>query len=1083
MKALVSAFLGVFCCSLLCGQTAFPFQHFEVADGLPNSNTGPIIRDATGYLWIGTSGGLARFDGYRFQNYAHQPSDSNSLGGNNVTHLLTDREGRLWIATRGGGLSLYQQEQDHFRQFHFREGDSSSLSTDYLNQIYQDSRGDFWICSDKGLDQLVWDSLAANWKFRRIEDLAGRSLQSVVEFPEGTFWLGTDRQGLIRWQAGDTLTFFRRGTAPWGIPANVIKELYRDTLAGQPGIWLATYGGLSFMHLNQDGNPVFQNITQKDGLPHNRVNWLAKDYRGTYWLATYGGGLVRMTFEWEKPRFQSFSHEEADPKSIQDDLLSLVYLDPLGILWAATSRGIAKLNLKHLEQNRSAFHHRRLPLKGKVNPSIEDITAILEDVHGNLWLGTYGSGMCLIPAGTQRSFYFWEQNEANSLPNGIVTGFSEINDSMIWVATFGGLALMTVRWQDSLPDLQFQRFMTKGPEGRRLSDAHIFALYQDENQVLWLGTRGGGLNRLDPQNKQIRFFQHLSENPQSISNDYVWSITGDGQGGLWLATDGGVNHFDPETEYFQSWTHEPGDVFSLSAHYVNVVFRDSHNRLWAGTSDAGLNLMIRDSLSGKVRFRHFREKDGLPGDEIYNILESKNGDLWISSPRGLSRFTPALALQENDNEVLAFRNFDKNDGLQDDEFNSMAVFQTREGKMYFGGVNGFNVFWPDSIAIQYPDPPLVFTGIWVMNEPVQPGKRLANGNLPLATWPDQGGVLQLNHKDRTLSIEFAALGYLFPESQQYAYRLEGFDPGWVYLGNEHKVSYTNLPAGDYQFQVRASTPDGSWPEKVHAFQIVVKPPPWNSGWAWALYILLALGLGSAYLRFRVKQREKELLTEARIEKAKVEERERVRKNAARDFHDELGNKMTKISLFVELAKREQGATEKGQVYLNRIEQNSQQLSEGLRDFIWILNPDQSSLLDVCVRLRDFGNDLFEASDALFKSQGIEDSFADYELGLTDRRHLVMLGKEAMHNALKYAQASKVLFAVQLQEGSLHMSIKDNGQGFDSSQIRKGYGLDNMRERAVAIQAEIQIESTPGQGTKIQVRWPLPGSAVESADSG
>jgi signal transduction histidine kinase len=136
-----------------------------------------------------------------------------------------------------------------------------------------------------------------------------------------------------------------------------------------------------------------------------------------------------------------------------------------------------------------------------------------------------------------------------------------------------------------------------------------------------------------------------------------------------------------------------------------------------------------------------------------------------------------------------------------------------------------------------------------------------------------------------------------------------------------------------------------------------------------------------------------------------------------------------------------------------------------------------------VRLRDFGNDLFEASDALFKSQGIEDSFADYELGLTDRRHLVMLGKEAMHNALKYAQASKVLFAVQLQEGSLHMSIKDNGQGFDSSQIRKGYGLDNMRERAVAIQAEIQIESTPGQGTKIQVRWPLPGSAVESADSG
>lgn len=333
--------------------------------------------------------------------------------------------------------------------------------------------------------------------------------------------------------------------------------------------------------------------------------------------------------------------------------------------------------------------------------------------------------------------------------------------------------------------------------------------------------------------------------------------------------------------------------------------------------------------------------------------------------------------------------------------------------------------------------------------------------------------LKLSYRDFSFSLFFSALDFTLPEKNQYAYRLDGFDENWRQAGTEHSATYTNLDPGSYTFRLKASNHDGFWSQE-REIRISISPPPWKTWWAYLLYTLFFLSLVYAYIRYQIRQREQQYETQRKIEIARQEEREQIRRRTAADFHDELGHRMTKISLFVELAKRTSPIQQTLQTYLSQVSDQTQILSEGIRDFTWMLDPDKDSLFDLVLRLKDFGEELFDHTQVVFRTQGFLQTWDAIPLPLQMRRHLVLIFKEAMNNALKYAEASEVWLEVNVAENELHLSCIDNGRGIQDVKSKgSGYGLKNMKSRATQMGGNLDIISIPDQGTSIRLSVPLP----------
>jgi len=352
------------------------------------------------------------------------------------------------------------------------------------------------------------------------------------------------------------------------------------------------------------------------------------------------------------------------------------------------------------------------------------------------------------------------------------------------------------------------------------------------------------------------------------------------------------------------------------------------------------------------------------------------------------------------------------------------------------------VFHPDSIKYNNFIPPVVFTDIKILNE----------------------------SDDDVLSFEFAALNYTVPEQNKYAYMMEGFDEDWIYSGTRRFVTYTNLDPAEYIFRVKGSNNDGVWNKIGRAITIIINPPPWKTWWAYTIYFLFIAGGFFLLIKNREKTHAHEMEMKLKIEEAKVEEREKVRIKTSQDFHDEAGNKITKITLFTELAKRLAAKDETLKKYIDKIEENTKELSNGMKDFLWVLDAGKDSLYDMIKRLEDFGNSMFEYTETSFTVKGRDKSFKNILLPMEIRRTIVLIFKEAMNNSLKYSDSKNILLDVNLIADELSIILKDNGKGFELNKAVNGYGIKNMNARAEKIGGELEIFSSFNEGTKITLKY-------------
>jgi streptogramin lyase len=420
----------------------------------------------------------------------------------------------------------------------------------------------------------------------------------------------------------------------------------------------------------------------------------------------------------------------------------------------------------------------------------------------------------------------------------------EDSSGMFWIGTWYGLNYFNPQTGRCI------RYFLDPDDPNIHNDNAVLTMLPDGNGAMWIGTVQGGLKYLDIKTRQFTHYKHDPKNPFSISPYQINSIVKDQKGDLWLATHGGgVNRMDRRTGRFYAYKHNPADSNSINSNMAMFLFIDKTNTLWIGTREGGLNRM--DLKTGKCTA--YTTRHGLPSNFIVGILEDSKGNLWISTKNGLCSF---------DSQREVFQTYAMQDGLHNNDFSTDCLYKDKQGKLYFGGINGFTVFHPDSIQSNTYVPPVHITGFKIFDKKVNINKEA-----------------ELSYQENFFSFDFVALNYLNSQKNQYAYRLEGFDKNWIYSGTRRYASYTNLDPGTYVFKVRGSNNNGIWNEQGASLKVSIHPPWWRTPWAYAFYFLCLLAGVFAFDRFqrrrliakeREKAREKELQQAKELEKSQKE---------------------------------------------------------------------------------------------------------------------------------------------------------------------------------------------------------------------
>ncbi len=797
------------------------FDRMSIAEGLSQSTVQCILQDRRGFMWFGTEDGLNQFDGYSFTVFRHDPQDANSLSTNYVRCLLEDQTGALWIGTWGGGLDRLDPETGQFTHYKHNPVDRHSLGHDNILCLYEDRSGRLWIGTggggldlfDRENDRFIHHEHAPHDE----RTLSDNAVSAVLEDQWGELWVGTAQGGLNRLTPGrGQFTHYRSVSEnPHSLSSDRITAIHEDS---EGVIWIGTAdGGLCRLDRQNDRFIRLQHSSEDPtSLSSNGVQAIYEDRSGVLWIGTSEGGLDR--YDRRRNQFIQYCNDPFDPNSLSHDDVLSIYEDRGGVLWIGTfGGGLSKAN----PANQKFVHYHSDP-NDPGSLSDDSVRAILEDSSGVLWIGTYSGGLNRFDAETgQWTHYQHDPDDPGSLSHNVVRSIYEDSHGVLWIGTEGGLD----RLDPSTG--QFVHYRHDPDDRHSLSHNSVWPIYEDSRGVLWVGTMGGGLNRFDPERGWFTRYQHDPDDDSSLSHNVVSCILESYDGVLWIGTvGGGLNRFDRTTRRFSHYGHNADDPHSLSNDRVLSIGEDYRNRVYVGTWGGGFDRLDRVS----ERFTHFREKDGLANDVVYGIVEDNLTYLWLSTNRGLSRFTPSSE---------KFRNYDVSDGLQSNEFSPGAFHMGPSGVIYFGGINGFNAFYPPQVKDNPYPPPIVITAFKKLDQTVM-------------TNISSDCEIELSYTDNFVAFEFAALDYTAPHKNQYLYRLEGFDPHWTSAGTRRYQSYSNLEAGEYVFRVKGSNNDGIWNREGLAIYISVRPPIWDSWWFRGMLAVLLVGSVLVGYRLRVR---------------------------------------------------------------------------------------------------------------------------------------------------------------------------------------------------------------------------------------
>ena len=821
----------------LCAQTAVGrFERLSVEDGLRGSEVTAILQDRRGFIWVGTSGGLSRYDGYSVDTYTSEPDDPNSLIHNWVLDLHEDQEGVLWIAT-GGGLNRFEPASGTFVRYVHDPEDPYSLSPGSANSIHGDQSGRLWIgTSDGGLNLFV-PSEQRFIRYRHEPDdpssLSHDRVTFICSDRRGMLWVGT-AGGLSRFDPATER--FMRYTHTAGLPTSLIGDDVRTILVDRAGmLWVGTTKGLD-RYDHETGTFTHYRHDPRDprSLSEDLVHYLYEDRSGTLWVGTAGG---LNGFDRETGTFTHYRHDPSDPHSLSSDWIYAIYEDRQGILWVGTADG----GLNRHDPATRAFRHLKRSAGSDNSLSHRSVRALLEDREGRIWVGTQGGGLSRLEpdwdepvAGGEVERYTRYQHDPRREDrwcDNDVEVLAQTRDGMIWAGTGGGLCRLDPESGSTV------RYRHQEPDPASLPADAVYALHQDQRHGgnLWVGT-AAGLSRFDPAAQTFIHFRPRSDEAPHAGSNSVYVIHEDQRGLFWIGTGAGLYLFDPASGRFLSGEDGHGRMNGLRQDWITSIYEDPEGTLWVGTYGGGLAYFDPDGPDESSRVT--RQNSELPDNVIYCMVGSSEGHLWLSTNRGLSRFDPARA---------TFKNYQSGDGLQSNEFNRAACYQGKHGRLYFGGVNGFNAFLAEELQDNPHPPEVLLTGIELFDPSVQSRRRL-----PLLASVDEIVPIALSPRQNDLSIAYVGLHFSNPERNRYAYQLEPYDDTWRQVGAQRTATYTNLDPGTYTFRVKAANSDGIWNEEGASLRFVIRPRFYQTRLFHVLSALAFVVFGLGIYRLRVR---------------------------------------------------------------------------------------------------------------------------------------------------------------------------------------------------------------------------------------
>lgn len=555
-----------------------------------------------------------------------------------------------------------------------------------------------------------------------------------------------------------------------------------------------------------------------NSLGNHYIRSLLIDSNGVLWIGLDGYGF--QVWDAETEAFvRALQKVNFEPDQIEK--VYEIYEDDRMNLWfGAYGHGLFVLN-----NHSSNFQHYIRSYTVEKSLSNNSVLAISEDNEGKIWLGTDGGGLNIFDPESE-SFDVLKHDEQNpsSISGDVVKALCMDNSGNLWIGTFNyGL---NVRWAGKKGFTHF----TQSSSG--LTSNNVWALLEDSKSNLWIGTLGGGLHVYDSKTGRIEKYLIDFDRDSTLTGVNISTLMEDDEGRLWVGTVGhGINVIDPETGTTKRFESEMDNPTSLSHNEIRGLFQSSKGEIWVGTT-YGLNRYNKADDT----FTQYYELDGLPSDVIKGIVEDKQGQFWISTNNGVCKFNP---------QTRKATHFGKSDGVQGNEFNYNASILAQSGKIYMGGINGFNQFDPSLVQDNMNHPEILFTNFSLFNRPV-----LIGGNGPLTKEINQMDEMEFEYDEYIFTIEFTANEYQFPKKNKYQYKLEGFDPDWNYVGTTRAATYTNLPSGKYSFLVRSTNNAGVWSDQIRQLSIIVRPPWWQTQVAFVIFGVLAVLALLAIVRLR-----------------------------------------------------------------------------------------------------------------------------------------------------------------------------------------------------------------------------------------
>ncbi|MCK5149060.1 response regulator [bacterium] len=1071
--------------TLYSQNTTPKFEHVPFDEGFSKKSILCSYQDSHGFMWFCTKHGLYRYDGYDFIVYQPHVDDPYSISSGYINKIFEDSRGTLWIGTNDAGLNRYDRNLDRFIRYLHDPDDPHSIGDNTLYAICEGDSGTLWIGTlNGGLNRFNPETERFTRYIHDPEDkhsLSYNDVRFLQMSDSGLLWLGTEQGGVNSFHPEtEKFTLYTQdGKISREQKDNpfVPSDQYRTTALfedhdGQ--IWFAIKYGIVRLDPVTGMAVRFDKTRSKfNALGENTIWAICRDRSGAYW---FGGTESLFQYNPQTDELSRYRHDPVNPNSLVWHAVISIYEDRTGVLWFGTWEG----GLCKYDPGTARFGHVQTPLSdGYVN-------AIYEDSRKQIWIGTSEGGLSQLKSGNPSAggprfiHYRHDPHNSNSLISNCISDICEDSTGLLWIATkkrgLNVLDPLTGRFTR----FPFERY---GIQALNLSVVHI-----DLYGFIWMGREFGFLHRYSPKTDSMRTLTCYSQHSGDLVCFGISCFYEDRTGSFWIGTqDGLTNLIFPEGEQ-NDWSlkktihyqMDPKNRNSLSNNSIRTVFEDRAGHIWIGTS-MGLNRLDGDR---QTIARYYKE-DGLPSNVINGIAEDEKQRLWISTNNGLSHFDPLTD---------TFRNFDIRDGLQGNDFRVGAVCTASDGKLYFGGSNGYNAFLPDHTE-DSPPPPLAITGFNVLNRPVGIGE-VIEGQKVLTSAITMTDQVTLSYKSRVFSFDYAALDFRASEKNRYAYILEGFEEEWIDAGMRRHAVYTNLKGGHYTFRVKAANKDGIWNEQGATIRINITPPWWKRLWARILFALAGFTLLFFIARFWLhKERMKTQLDRERLESEKFKELDILKSRFFANISHEFRTPLTLI-----LGTARQIMDYSGD---ETVQKKSRLQMKNGRRLLHLIN----ELLDLSKL--DAGRMHLEVreQDILPLVRGICHSFESYAmqhditLSVTsqvaeapiyfDHEKMEQIVSNLISNAVKFTPAKGRIEVSVSRNDSLEIRVADTGpgigeahlphvfdrffeagSGYAKDQKSSGIGLALTRELVKLHHGEIDVKSLEGEGSTFIVKLPL-----------